>query len=239
MKRSYLFGLTFVLAVLGGSSVFAQLSNPWENKCHECNWFGREINNPWDDKDHEYNWFHKHNNTRTGSDIPRRSVNNNQGQQSRIGSSRPDMFPSAPGHERGFTSSPSNFRHPNAGPQFDQDTYVSAERWSRGIKNVFWEEYRGNNIRVEVLRNNSDIREMRLKFVQSNNMVSDPDGTIIDMLNNVADQVMRNTCGKRARQAIVLYERPGIEFVQQTAADMPDISSAGDSLREYGFRCIY
>lgn len=115
----------------------------------------------------------------------------------------------------------------------------SVDKWQEGVKNVYWENYRGNNVRVEMLRNNRDLKEMRLKFVQSQDMISDPDGSISDMLNKVAEQVMKRTCGKKAKQSIILYERPSVELVQETSYDNYKIIAKGSSLKEYGFRCIY
>ena len=115
----------------------------------------------------------------------------------------------------------------------------SVDKWQQGIKNVYWENYRGNNVRVEMLRNNRDLKEMRLKFVQSQDMIADPDGSISDMLNKVAEQVMKRTCGKKAKQSIILYERPSVELVQETTYDNYKIIAKGSSLKEYGFRCIY
>jgi hypothetical protein len=70
-------------------------------------------------------------------------------------------------------------------------------------------------------------------------MTADPDGTISEMLDNVAQKVMRSVCGRRAKQAIVLYERPSAELVRETTYDYYKIIARGSSLKEYGFRCIY
>ena len=115
----------------------------------------------------------------------------------------------------------------------------SIDKWQLGLKNTYWENYRGNNIRIEILRNNRDLKEMRLKFVQSQDIISDPDGSISDILNKVAEQVMKRTCGKKSKQSIILYERPSIELVKETAYDNYKIVARGNSLKEYGFRCIY
>ncbi len=115
----------------------------------------------------------------------------------------------------------------------------AVNKWKQGNVNIFWENYRGNNIRIEMLRNNRDLKEMRLKFVQSQNMTSDPDGSISDMLNVVANQVMKRTCGKKAKQSIILYERPSIELERETSADGYKVMAKGTSIKEYGYRCIY
>lgn len=115
----------------------------------------------------------------------------------------------------------------------------SVDKWQYALKNVSWENYRGNNVRVELLKNNRDLKEMRLKLVQSSNMVSDPDGSNAHMLNKVAEEVMKKVCGKRAKQSIILYERPSIELIKETAYDDYMIIAKGTSLKEYGFRCIY
>lgn len=121
----------------------------------------------------------------------------------------------------------------------DTEVLNSVDKWQLGLKNVYWENYRGNNIRIEVLRSNRDLKEMRLKFVQSQDIISDPDGSISDMLNKVAEQVMKRTCGKKSKQSIILYERPSIELVKETSYDNYKIVAKGTSLKEYGFRCIY
>lgn len=121
----------------------------------------------------------------------------------------------------------------------DVEVLNSIDKWQLGSKSVYWENYRGNNVRIEVLRNNRDLKEMRLKFVQSQDIISDPDGSISDMLNKVAEQVMKRTCGKKAKQSIILYERPSIELLKETSYDNYKIVARGTSLKEYGFRCIY
>ena len=121
----------------------------------------------------------------------------------------------------------------------DAEVYNSINKWKRGNVSVFWENYRGNNIRIEMLRNNSDLKNIRLKFVQSPNMISDPDGSVSDMLNVVANEVMKRTCGRKAKQSIILYERPSVELEKETAADDYKVMAKGASLKEYGFRCIY
>jgi len=118
------------------------------------------------------------------------------------------------------------------------DNHASGDKWQNSMKSVFWEDYRGNNVRIELLRSNSDMKEMRLKFVQSSNLYSNPDGTVSEMLSRVAARTMKRVCGKNARSAMVLYERPGQEFTRMTAAD-PYVAMASGSLKEYGFRCIY
>ncbi len=115
----------------------------------------------------------------------------------------------------------------------------SLDKWKRGNVSVFWENYRGNNVRIEMLRNNRDLKEMRLKFVQSPNMSSDPDASISDMLNSVANKVMKRVCGRKARQSVILYERPSVELERETAGDKYKIMAKGTSIKEYGFRCIY
>ncbi|MBR1544702.1 MAG: hypothetical protein IJ638_02020, partial [Alphaproteobacteria bacterium] len=121
----------------------------------------------------------------------------------------------------------------------DFEAYNSINKWKNGLVTVFWENYRGNNVRIEMLRSNRDLKEMRLKFVQSQNMTSDPDGSISDMLNTVANQVMKRTCGKKSKQSVILYERPSVELERETAADDYKIMAKGTSIKEYGFRCIY
>lgn len=115
----------------------------------------------------------------------------------------------------------------------------SIEKWNKGKVSVFWENYRGNNVRIEFLRNNRDVKEIRLKFVQSMNLNSDPDASIATILDNVADRVMNKICGKQVKQTILLYEKPSVELIRETLADGYKIMTKGNSLKEYGFRCLY
>ena len=115
----------------------------------------------------------------------------------------------------------------------------SVEKWNKGRVNVFWENYRGNNVRIEFLRNNRDVKEVRLKFVQSMNLNSDPDASIATILDTVADRVMNRICGKQVKQTILLYEKPSVELIRETLADGYKIMTKGNSLKEYGFRCLY
>ena len=115
----------------------------------------------------------------------------------------------------------------------------SIEKWNKGKVNVFWENYRGNNIRIEFLRNNRDVKEIRLKFVQSINLNTDPDASISVILDNVSERVMNRICGKQVKQTIVLYEKPSVELIRETLGDGYKIMTKGNSLKEYGFRCLY
>ena len=115
----------------------------------------------------------------------------------------------------------------------------SVEKWNKGRANVFCENYRGNNVRIEFLRNNRDVKEIRLKFVQSMNLNSDPDASIATILDTVADRVMNRICGKQVKQTILLYEKPSVELIRETLADGYKIMTKGNSLKEYGFRCLY
>ncbi len=120
-----------------------------------------------------------------------------------------------------------------------QEIYNAIHKWDASKVNTFWENYRGNNVRVELLNNGRDIKEARLKFIPTSNLHSNADGSIAEMLGKVAEKVMKNVCGKRARQSIILYERPSAELVRETPADGYKILTRGTSVREYGFRCIY
>ena len=121
-----------------------------------------------------------------------------------------------------------------------QDEFVSSiDKWKDGNINTFWENYRGNNIRIEVRRSNRDVKEMRLKFVQSVDMASDPDDSISNILNVVADNVMKRMCGRQVKQRILLYEKPSVELERETVGDPYKVMTRGTSLKEYGFRCLY
>ena len=121
----------------------------------------------------------------------------------------------------------------------DKEVYNSIDKWKRGQVNVFWENYRGNNVRIEVLRNNKDVKEIRLKFVQSHNISADPDDSISNILNIVSNQVMKRICGRTVKQTIMLYEKPSLELERETVADGYKVMAKGSSLKEYGFRCVY
>ncbi|MCL2439534.1 MAG: hypothetical protein FWD15_03400 [Alphaproteobacteria bacterium] len=110
--------------------------------------------------------------------------------------------------------------------------------WRRGIKDVYWENYRGNNIRIEVLQSNTDMRYIRLKFTRTNNIIADSNADIATQMNAVAQSVMRRSCGQRAKQAIVYYDRPILEGYRRMLGDglrpVP-----GATVREYAYRCVY
>ena len=118
------------------------------------------------------------------------------------------------------------------------DNRNAPDRWLNSPKSVFWEDYRGNSVRIELLRTNSDMKEMRLKFVETAGMYSNPDGSIAEMLSRVAARTMKRVCGQRAVSATVLYERPGTEYMRATTGD-PFMPAPGGTMIEYGFRCVY
>ncbi len=238
--------LALTLVFLGFStSLYASAWEPWLNEDEELNFrnggsissdsskFGK-LSSLWEDEDEELNFKNKIGNSRRlRAENARKKVEKKK--FSTTDAQRDKYYRAA----ENSAYSTTDYAYLEDDDIEDSEIYNSINKWKRGNVSVFWENYRGNNIRIEMLRNNSDLKNIRLKFVQSQNMISDPDGSISDMLNIVANEVMKRTCGRKAKQSIILYERPSVELEKETAADDYKVMAKGASLKEYGFRCIY
>lgn len=113
-----------------------------------------------------------------------------------------------------------------------------ASRWNTARKETRWQEYKGTMVRVEVLLGDSSVREMRLRLMQN------ADGADIDVdsrtvLANVADFEMKRVCGRNAESIVIVYDRPSFEVMRPTSFFEYRVEAEGETMREYGFRCVY
>lgn len=123
-------------------------------------------------------------------------------------------------------------------PFSDSDKTYFAEKWNPSTMISEWHEYHGHLIRVDFLTSNRDLREMRLRFMHHD---SDRyiDGDISFILEQVASEVMRQTCGRMATDVLRVYDRPSAEASRPNSFYDYEIEFQGVGIREYGFRCIY
>ena len=123
-------------------------------------------------------------------------------------------------------------------PRSMDEREESASRWNTSRKETRWQEYKGTMVRVEILLGDSNVREMRLRLIQN------ADGADIDadsrtVLGHVADFEMKKVCGRNAESIVVVYDRPSFEVMRPTAFFDYRVESEGETMREYGFRCVY
>jgi len=111
-------------------------------------------------------------------------------------------------------------------------------KWNTTRKNISWQEYRGAMVRVEILRGNSELREMRLRLVQSENGM-DIDGDVRTILSKVAEYEMKKVCGRNSRSYMIVYDKPSFEVMRPNPYFDYIVSDDGSTMREFGFRCIY
>lgn len=113
-----------------------------------------------------------------------------------------------------------------------------AARWNTARKETRWQEYKGTMIRIEILLGDTSVREMRLRLMQN------ADGADIDadsrtVLGHVADFEMKRVCGRNAESIVIVYDRPSVEVMRPTSFFDYRVEAEGESMREYGFRCVY
>ena len=123
-------------------------------------------------------------------------------------------------------------------PKDETEKSKSDNKWNTSKLETRWQEYKGAMIRVQILLGNTDMREMRLRLMQSANG-SDVDGDNRTILSRVADFEMKKVCGRNADSFVIVFDKPSFEVMRPTPYFDYRIESDGSAMREYGFRCIY
>lgn len=114
----------------------------------------------------------------------------------------------------------------------------SSNRWNTARKETRWQEYKGAMVRVEILLGDTEVREMRLRYMQSADG-KDVDADMRTVLARVADYEMKRVCGRNTESIVIIYDRPSFEVMRPTTFFDYRVESEGVAMREYGFRCVY
>jgi len=123
-------------------------------------------------------------------------------------------------------------------PRTMKEREATAARWDTARKETRWQEYKGTMVRVEILLGNSAVREMRLRLMQ-NADGADVDADARTVLANVADYEMKRVCGRNAESIVIVYDKPSFEVMRPTSFFDYRVEAEGETMREYGFRCVY
>lgn len=123
-------------------------------------------------------------------------------------------------------------------PKMEGEKADKDARWNTSRKETTWQEYHGTMVRVEVLLNSDDLREMRLRLVQNANGM-DIDGDIRSILNKVAEFEMKRVCGRNSKSFMIVYDNPSFDVLRPTPYFDFKTQDDGTNMREYGFKCIY
>lgn len=123
-------------------------------------------------------------------------------------------------------------------PRTMKEREAAAIRWNTARKETRWQEYKGTMIRIEILLGDTSVREMRLRLMQ-NADGADIDADARTVLGRVADYEMKRVCGRNAESIVIVYDRPSFEVMRPTTFFDYRVEAEGESMREYGFRCVY
>ena len=123
-------------------------------------------------------------------------------------------------------------------PRTMEERQASANRWNTARKETRWQEYKGAMVRVEILLGDTDVREMRLRYMQSADG-KDVDADMRTVLARVADYEMKKVCGRSAESIVIVYDQPSVDVMRPTTFYDYRVESEGAAMREYGFRCVY
>ena len=123
-------------------------------------------------------------------------------------------------------------------PRTMKEMSESASRWNTARKETRWQEYKGTMVRTEILLGDSNVREMRLRLMQ-NADGADIDADARTVLAHVADYEMKKVCGRNAESIVIVYDKPSFEVMRPTSFFDYRVESEGETMREYGFRCVY
>ena len=115
----------------------------------------------------------------------------------------------------------------------------ASAKWNTARKETRWQEYKGGAmVRVEILLGDTDVREMRLRLMQSADGM-DIDADARTVLGKVADYEMKRVCGRNAESIVIVYDVPSFEVMRPTSFFDYRVEAEGVTMREYGFRCVY
>ncbi|MCR4918069.1 MAG: hypothetical protein K5912_03960 [Alphaproteobacteria bacterium] len=123
-------------------------------------------------------------------------------------------------------------------PITDAEKEEKSKRWNTARMETRWQEYKGAMVRVQILLGNSELREMRLRFMQNADGM-DVDGDMRTVLSKVADYEMKRVCGRNAMSIVLVYDVPSFETMRPTPFFDYRVEAEGATMREYGFRCVY
>lgn len=123
-------------------------------------------------------------------------------------------------------------------PKTAAEKEQNSNRWTTARMETRWQEYKGAMVRVQILLGNTDMREMRLRLMQSADGM-DIDGDSRTILAKVADYEMKRVCGRNADSIVMVYDRPSFDVMRPTPYYDYRIEAEGATMREYGFRCVY
>ena len=123
-------------------------------------------------------------------------------------------------------------------PRTMKEREAAAARWNTARKETRWQEYKGTMVRIEILLGDSNVREMRLRLMQ-NAEGADIDADSRTVLGYVADFEMKKVCGRNAESIVIVYDRPSFEVMRPTSFFDYRVEAEGETMREYGFRCVY
>ncbi len=123
-------------------------------------------------------------------------------------------------------------------PKTAEEKELSDNKWNTARMETRWQEYKGAMVRVQILLGDTDLREMRLRLMQSADGM-DIDGDARSILAKVADYEMKRVCGRNADSIVMVYDRPSFDVMRPTPYFDYRIEAEGTTMREYGFRCVY
>jgi len=123
-------------------------------------------------------------------------------------------------------------------PRTMEERQAASNRWNTARKETRWQEYKGAMVRVEILLGDTEVREMRLRYMQSADG-KDVDADMRTVLARVADYEMKKVCGRNAESIVIVYDQPSFEVMRPTTFYDYRVISEGAAMREYGFKCVY
>jgi hypothetical protein len=113
------------------------------------------------------------------------------------------------------------------------------EKWRSSQISEYWRESKGDFIKVQMLNNNRDLREMRLIFKRGSKQDAFIEGEIADIIDSEIKNIMKETCGRKSKSQIMVYNNPSFELVRASPFYDYEVVSQGASVREVGFKCVY
>lgn len=124
-------------------------------------------------------------------------------------------------------------------PISEEEKFRVMKTWKASNTDITWHEYYGNFVRVEVLRNNRDLKTMRLRYFHGQETDTNIEGNINSAIEKTANKIVKMKCGKKAKDAIIVSKKPSFDILRPTPFYDYVVVAKAPAVQEYAFRCIY
>lgn len=125
-----------------------------------------------------------------------------------------------------------------AQPRNEAQAEDIAQRWGGTNVETWFQDFRGRTVRVQVIKSDSDLKEMRLRLMPRAEGM-DAGMKAGEILERVAEASSKRICGKGVRWVNVVYDNPSFDTFRPNPFFDFRADAGSANMREYGFTCEF